>query len=100
MYSVNEIMEKLFPIFDNTPVEKAILFGSYAKGCPEPHSDIDIVIDSKGMITGIDFFGVLEDITETLNMPVGLIEASQIIDGSRVQREIMETGIAVYDRVR
>ncbi|MCL2194250.1 MAG: nucleotidyltransferase domain-containing protein [Treponema sp.] len=100
MYSVSEITEKLLPVFDNTPVEKAILFGSYAKGYPEPHSDIDIVIDSKGMITGIDFFGVLEDITEALNMPVDLIEASQIVGGSRVHREILETGIAVYDRAR
>jgi len=33
-------------------------------------------------------------------MPVDVIEASQIIDGSAVQREIMETGVAVYDRSR
>jgi len=100
VYSVNQIAEKLFPIFGKMPVEKAILFGSYAKGTPKANSDIDIVIDSKGMITGIDFFGVLEDITEALNVPVDLIEASQIIDGGRVQREIMETGIAIYDRAR
>ena len=99
-YSVDEIAEKLLPIFSKAPVEKAILFGSYAKGNPKQYSDIDIVIDGKGRIAGIDFFGVLEDITEALNMPVDLIEASQIVSGSRVQREIMETGIIVYDRAR
>ena len=97
-YSVDEISEKLLPIFSRVPVEKAILFGSYAKGNPKQCSDI--VIDGKGRIAGIDFFGVLEDITEALNMPVDLIEASQIVNGSRVQREIMETGIVVYDRAR
>jgi len=61
--SVSEITERLLPIFDKIPVEKAILFGSYAKGAPKPHSNIDIVIHSKGRITGIDFFGVLEDVT-------------------------------------
>ena len=29
IYTANEIKEKLFPVFDAIPVEKAILFGSY-----------------------------------------------------------------------
>ena len=98
VYTTNEIKEKLLPIFQSIPIEKAILFGSYAKGTPTQSSDIDIVIDSKGRIRGIDFFGVLEDITETLKIPVDLIEASQIIDGSRVQHEIAETGVIIYER--
>lgn len=98
VYTTNEIKEKLLPIFQSIPVEKAILFGSYAKGIPTESSDVDIVIDSKGKIRGIDFFGVLEDITETLKIPVDLIEASQIIDGSRVQYEIAETGVIIYER--
>ena len=100
VYSVNEIKEKLLPIFDQIPVEKAILFGSYAKGTQRRLSDVDIVIDSKGKIKGIDFFGVLEDITEALNISVDLIETSQIVEGSRAQREIMETGIVIYERKR
>ena len=98
VYTTNEIKEKLLPIFSSIPVERAVLFGSYAKGNPTLLSDVDIAIDSKGKIRGIDFFGVLEDITQTLNIPVDLIEASQIIDGSRAQREITETGIVIYER--
>jgi len=98
VYTTDEIIAKLLPILRAIPVEKAILFGSYAKGSPTRASDIDIVIDSKGKIRGIDFFGVLEDITEALDIPVDLIEASQIIDGGRVQREIAETGVVIYER--
>ena len=98
VYTTNEIKERLLPVFDAVPVDKAILFGSYAKGNPTRASDIDIFIDSKGKIRGIDFFGVLEDITEILKIPVDLIEASQIIDGGRVQREIAETGVVIYER--
>ncbi|MCL2156062.1 MAG: nucleotidyltransferase domain-containing protein [Leptospirales bacterium] len=98
VYTTDEIKEKLLPIFNIIPVEKAILFGSYAKGNPTQLSDVDILIDSKGKIRGIDFFGVLEDITETLGVPVDLIEASQIIDGGRAQREIAETGVVIYER--
>ena len=97
-YTTNEIKEKLMPIFDFIPVEKAILFGSYAKGNPTRLSDVDILIDSKGKIKGIDFFGVLEDITEALGVQVDLIEASQIIDGGRAQSEIIETGIVIYEK--
>ena len=98
VYTANEIKEKLFPIFCATPVEKAILFGSYAKGNPTQLSDVDILIDSNGKIRGIDFFGVLEDIVEALRVPVDLIEASQVIDGGRAQREIEKTGIVIYER--
>ncbi len=98
IYSLNEIQEKLVPIFSATPVKKAVLFGSYAKGNPTRLSDVDILIDSSGKIRGIDFFGVLEDIVEALSIPVDLIEASQIIDGGRVQREIAETGIVIYEK--
>jgi len=98
LYTTNEIKEILFPIFDATLVEKAILFGSYAKGNPTQGSDVDILIDSNGTIRGIDFFGVLEDVVEALRVPVDLIEASQVIAGGRAEREIEETGIVIYER--
>ena len=99
VYTTNEIREKLFPVFSAVPVDKAILFGSYAKGKPTISSDVDILIESNGKIRGIDFFGVLEDIVEALKIPVDLIEASQIIDGGRIQREIAETGVVIYERI-
>ena len=98
IYTPNEIQERLRPVFDAVPIERAVLFGSYAKGSQTQTSDVDILIDSKGQIRGIDFFGVLEDITQVLSVPVDLIEASQLINGSRTQREIAETGIVIYER--
>ena len=98
IYTTSEIKEKLLPIFTRIPVEKAILFGSYAKGNPTMSSDVDILIDSKGEIRGNEFFGVLEDISEALEVPVDLLDTSQIIDGSRTQHEIAETGVVIYER--
>ena len=99
VYTTNEIKEKLLPILSAVQiVERAVLFGSYAKGNPTPRSDIDILIDSNGKISGIDFFGVLEEITEALGLPVDLIEASQVVEGGRAQREITETGVLIYER--
>lgn len=98
VYTKNEIKMKLLPILSDYPIDKAILFGSYARGNPTDSSDIDLVIDSNGKIRGIDFFSVLEDIAKIFDVPVDLIEASQIIEGSRVQNEINETGIIIYER--
>jgi len=98
IYTTTEIKEKLYPIFSTNPIEKATLFGSYATGNPSKLSDVDILIDSKGRLRGIDFFGILEDITETLKIPIDLIELSQIIDGGRIQHEIAETGVVIYER--
>ena len=97
-YTIDEIRASLLPVFSSAPVDRAILFGSYAKGVATQTSDIDILIDSNGKIRGIDFFGVLDDVSEALNAPVDLIEASQVIDGSRTQREIAETGVLIYER--
>jgi predicted nucleotidyltransferase len=96
--SITEIKNKLTPVFNNNFIEKAYLFGSYAKGNPTESSDVDILIDSRGKIRGIDFFGVLGELTDALNIPVDLIDMSQIIEGSRVQREISDTGVLIYQR--
>jgi len=98
IYTTNEIKEKLFPIFNEIPVDKAILFGSYARGNPAQKSDIDILIESNGKIRGIDFFGVLDAVVEALRVPVDLIEASQIVKGSRAEQEIADTGVVIYER--
>ena len=42
VYTVDEIREKLHSIFDESPVIKALIFGSYAKGSPSLKNDFDI----------------------------------------------------------
>ena len=56
IYSISDIKKMLSEVLNNTEVEKAILFGSYAKDTPTKTSDIDIVIDSNGKIKGLKFY--------------------------------------------
>ena len=98
IYTIKQLQNLLLPIFAREPIYKAVLFGSYANGLATEKSDIDIVIDSQGKIRGIDFFGILEDVTSVLNKPVDLIEMSQVIEGGRVQKEILEKGIVIYEK--
>ena len=77
---------------------KVMLFGSYAKGTANERSDIDIYVDSG--LRGLKFFGLLEDVTNALNMRVDLIDASQVEAESKVLSEINTTGILIYGKQR
>ena len=94
MPSIDSIKENLIPIFGRYNIKKAILFGSYAKGTATERSDVDIFVDSG--LRGLKFFGLLEDVTNALNMQVDLIDSSQVEAGSRVQSEIASTGVLIY----
>ena len=97
-YTINELSRKLHPVFESAPIYKAVLFGSYAKGMATENSDIDVVIDSRGELRGLNFYAVLEDMVETLNMKVDLFEASEIRQNSPIQNEITEQGVLLYER--
>jgi predicted nucleotidyltransferase len=100
VYTTNEIKKKLEPIFNAAPIQTAILFGSYAKGLQTSTSDIDIVIDSKGKLLNIKFYGVLEDITQCLGKRVDLIEMSEIQKDSPIYYALENEGIVLYDKQR
>ena len=74
IYSIEDIKQMLNEILTNTEVEKAILFGSYAKNTPTTYSDIDILIDSNGKIKGLKFFAIIDMIREKFNKDVDVIE--------------------------
>jgi predicted nucleotidyltransferase len=90
IFSINENKTILFPIFETAPVYRAILFGSYAKGSPTDKSDIDIVIDSKGELLNMDFYGVLEDITTRLGKRIDLFEITELKNNTVMQSVIMK----------
>lgn len=100
IYQISEIRSKLHPIFEAVPVYRAILFGSYAKGTATDQSDIDIVIDSKGELLNIAFYGVLEDITAQLNKRVDLFEMSELSRNPDICSAVEREGIVLYDKQR
>ena len=98
IYNVNRLREMLYPIFDANPIYSATLFGSYAKGNATEQSDVDIVIDSRGQLLNMAFYGVLDAITERLGKQVDLFELSEIRKPSPMYTEIMQSGVRIYDR--
>jgi len=98
IYTLEDIKEKLNEVLKNTEVEKAILFGSYAKKQQTKYSDIDILIDSKGKVKGLKFFAIIDMIRETFDKDVDVIEKAEINKNSKIEKEIQKTGVVVYEK--
>lgn len=72
IYTIEEIAQKTKPIFEKYNIEKAYVFGSYARGEATANSDVDIM--TVGKIDG--FFsigGLFEDLKKVLKKDVDLI---------------------------
>ena len=93
-YTVQQIQTMLNPIFSEYRVRRAVLFGSYAKGLAQERSDIDLLVDSG--LKGMAFFGLLEDVVNALGKDVDLLDTTQVIPNSEVDREIARTGVVIY----
>lgn len=98
IYSIEDIKKILANVLNNTDVKRAILFGSYAKNTPSKNSDIDILIDSEGKIKGLKFYAIIDRIREEFDKEVDVIEKSEINKNSKIEREIENTGVVVYEK--
>lgn len=94
IYSISTIQSLLKPVFDSYHIKNAVLFGSYAKGAASQNSDVDILVDSG--LKGLAFFGLLEDVVTALDKNVDLLDRSQIVPDSQVEREIAKSGVLIY----
>jgi len=96
IYNILEIKNKLEPIFFDNGVKTATLFGSYAKGAATADSDVDILVDSG--LRGLDFVGLVENVRETLQKNVDVIDIHYVDKGSLVEREAINTGVLIYEQ--
>ena len=95
MLEIKTIKNKLDPVFSLYNVQSATLFGSYAKGSATEKSDVDLMVDSG--LHGLQFFSLVEDIHQALQKEVDVFDVTHIDDGSRIQKEIYDTGVRIYE---
>ncbi len=92
--TIEEIRDGVNSIFENYNIYFCYLFGSYAKNEAYGKSDIDLLIDTD--VTGLDFYGLIEDLRSTLNKRIDLLNINQIVNNEDLLREIMKTGVKIY----
>ena len=95
-YTMEQLKLALMPVFNKNHVRRATLFGSYAKGKATPRSDVDLLVDSG--LHGMQFFGLLEDVSNSLECDVDLIDVQDIVPDSKIDQEIRHTGVVIYEQ--
>jgi len=91
---IEDIQKKCLNIFEKYDVNFCYLFGSYAKGKAKPTSDVDLLISTN--VTGLKFYGLVEEIRSTLHKRVDVLNISQLKDNLELTQEILKDGIKIY----
>ena len=92
--SIERIREGVKKICSNYDINFCYLFGSYAKGYAKDDSDVDLLVDTD--VTGLNFFGLVEELRVELNKKVDLIRLKDISNNSELLREILKDGVKLY----
>ena len=94
--SLDEIKEIVTSVLANKEIAFAYLFGSYAKGEANEHSDVDLLIS--GSITGLDFFSLGGELERALHKRVDVIRLEDVSSNAELIKEIMESGVRIYEK--
>lgn len=70
------LITTLRTFFQSQPIDKAWLFGSYARGDQRPDSDIDILVrfTPGARISLMTYTGIICDLEDLLQRPIDLIQ--------------------------
>ena len=97
MLSIEEIKSYIVPIAKKYPIEKVILFGSYARGDASETSDVDLVVESGGKMRNSKIFSLGGDLLVALPVRVDVYDILEIKESSPLYKNIREDGIVIYE---
>ena len=90
----DNIKEIVSSVLSKIDVNFCYLFGSYARGEAKPLSDVDLIIDTP--ITGLKFYGLVEELRQSLGKVVDLLKINQLLDNEELLRDVLKDGIKIY----
>ena len=92
--TLDQIKNTCINVFKNYEVDFCYLFGSYSKCKANEKSDVDLLISTN--LTGIKFFGLVEELRENLKKKVDLVDIHQLNNNEALIKEILKDGIKIY----
>lgn len=92
--TIEDITKKCTKVLDQYNVKFCYLFGSYAKGKQTPTSDIDLLISAD--VTGLKFYGLVEELRTELRKRVEVLDVSQLKNNLELTEEILKDGLKIY----
>ena len=95
MYTRDELLAKVIPLFSGYPIRKAALFGSYARNEQNENSDLDIFLEFSEPI-GIRYGSLYLDLKEAFPISVGLLTKTGLDEQSEYFKESVLSDMEVF----
>ena len=98
MLSIEAIRKTLSSYFSHQPIQKAWIFGSYARGEQKSDSDLDILVDfdPDNYPSLLLHASIISDLEEILKTKIDLVPQEMVYP--RVKRNIEQDKILIYER--
>ena len=90
-------LNKVRKYFTTQPINKAWLFGSYARGEATIESDVDILVSfNEDEKIGLKFISIINDLEDQLNKNVDLVEETTLLPW--IKPFVDKEKILIYER--
>ena len=93
---LEDIIDISGEIFEKYPIDYCYLFGSYASGEAGETSDVDLFVSTE--LTGLKYFGLIEELREKLHKRIDLVTIQQSGDNMDLVDEVLREGIRIFRR--
>jgi predicted nucleotidyltransferase len=92
------LVNKLQTFFPDYPIEKAWIFGSYARGEETRKSDMDIMVrfERDADISLFDYIGIMHDLEDLFHKRIDLVEEGTLYNFAK--ESVEQDKILVYER--
>ena len=102
--SVDAIRLMVLPIVQRYGIDKATLFGSYARGDANAESDIDLLIECDNIRNMEDYLGLQEDFKKAIGRNVDIVmadalESDNTRSAKRLKEHIERDKVIIYERI-
>jgi len=100
MLSIEEIKTYIIPVVEKYPIEKVILFGSYARGDATEKSDVDLIVESGRKMRNSKIFTLGGELLDVLPVRVDVYDILEIANPSALYENIQKDGVIIYEGSR
>jgi len=104
IYTIDEVKRLIIPILIKYGVDKAYVFGSYARGEATPESDVDILIKRGNIKTLFELSGLFEELKEILAKSIDVLTEESFTNqptdelAKELYMEILKERTLLYER--